>query len=391
MDSVYAMPSDTLLVLSQNECWTAALRAEAASLGLAVTMAASVPEAIALLAGNPQQFSHVLLDAAMTTASLPVLLQLVAEAASDTPKLILRAPQDLSPSLQQQLRGITVAGREAGWLTDALAAQRRPRPPRMTAEEIRPILAASGLQLRYQPIVRLADRKPMGIEALARLEHPTCGTLPPSEFVPQMEAAGDGWALTLLVIAEALADWGDLRLDELDLNLSLNVPLDVLLAPALPDVLAARCQAAGVPPRRLMLEMTESQIVVDPAALQAPMRALRAHGIGLAIDDIAPVTHDPAALLTLPFSMMKLDRHAVREAADSSATCSFIRRNIDDGHAAGMTLVAEGVEDAALWAHMRKLGADYGQGFHIARPLPAEAIPLWLRDWQMKSEALARD
>ena len=56
-----------------------------------------------------------------------------------------------------------------------------------------------------------------------------------------------------------------------------------------------------------------------------------------------------------------------------------------------MTLVAEGVEDAALWAHMRKLGADYGQGFHIARPLPAEAIPLWLRDWQMKSEALARD
>lgn len=382
------MPSDTLLVLSQNECWNTALRAEAALLGLAVTMAASVPEAIALLAGNAPPFSHVLLDATTATPGLPVLLQLVAEAASDTPKLILRAPHDLSPSLQQRLRGVTVAGHNAGWLTDALAAQRRPRPPRLTAEDIRPILAASGLQLRYQPIIRLADRKPMGIEALARLEHPTAGTLPPSDFVPQMEAAGDGWALTSLVIAEALADWGDQRLDELNLNLSLNVPLDVLLAPALPELLAARCQAAGVPPRRLMLEMTESQIVVDPAALLAPMRAIRALGVGLAIDDIAPVTHDPAGLLMLPFSMLKLDRHAVREAADSRATRNFIRRNVDDGHAAGMTIVAEGVEDAALWAHMQELGADFGQGFHIARPLPAGAILLWLRDWQTKSQAL---
>ena len=78
----------------------------------------------------------------------------------------------------------------------------------------------------------------------------------------------------------------------------------------------------------------------------------------------------------------------MREAADSRATRNFIRRNVDDGHAAGMTIVAEGVEDAALWAHMQELGADFGQGFHIARPLPAGAILLWLRDWQTKSQAL---
>ena len=65
--------------------------------------------------------------------------------------------------------------------------------------------------------------------------------------------------------------------------------------------------------------------------------------IGLAIDDIAPITHDPQALLALPFTMMKLDRHTVREAADCAPTRSFLRRNIDDGHAAGMTIVAEGI------------------------------------------------
>jgi len=379
------MLPDTLLVLSQNERWQAALRAEAAALQRAITTTASVPEAIALLAGNAPGFSHVLIDGTSAPPNLGLVLQLIAEAAPDTPRLIVLGPQAPGATLGPHIEPPIITGGATGWLGEALARPQQPRPARLTADQIRPALLTADLDLRYQAIVHLEDRRPIGIEALARLHHPDGFTLPPADFVPQVEAAGDGWLLTQQVLARALADWGDHRLEELDLTLSLNVPLDVLVAPSLPEWLSTACQAAGVTPGRLILELTETQIVVNPAALHAPMQSLRRLGIGLAIDDIAPVTHDPQALLTLPFTTMKLDRHIVREAADCAGTRAFISRNIRDGQAAGMTIVAEGIEDATLWGHMRALGADYGQGFYIARPLPAAAVPLWLRDWQAKS------
>ncbi len=339
MDTLSHMLPDTLLALSQNDHGKAALSADAAALGCIVTVTASVSEAIALLAGNTPAFSHLVLDSATVTPDVTILLQLIAEAAPETPRLILREPQNLSTALRPAV-GVNAA---TGWLGAALAAPPRPRPGRLTADQIRLGLPTHDLHVRYQPIVRLADRQVIGIEALARLRHPDGFTLPPADFVPQLEAAGDGWALTMQVMARALAEWGDHRLHDLGLTLSLNVPLDVLAAPALPTHLADACRSAGVSPSQLILELTETQIVVDPDALRVPMQRLRNLGIGLAIDDIAPITHDPQALLALPFTMMKLDRHTVREAADCAPTRSFIRRNIDDGHAAGMTIVAEGI------------------------------------------------
>ena len=116
------------------------------------------------------------------------------------------------------------------------------------------------------------------------------------------------------------------------------------------------------------------------------MMVLRGLGVRMAIDDIAPVTHDPAALLHLPFSAMKLDRAAVRDAADNADAAAFVRRSVATARAAGMALVAEGVEDAAIWAMTRAAGVDQAQGFRIARPLPMAAMPAWRQDWMARAE-----
>lgn len=358
-----------LLVLGRDDGWRDVVRREATALQAEVTAAEGPEQAVALLAGNNPRFSHFLLDPAAAGDALPVLLQLAAEATPDMPRLVLRETEAA-----------------VGWLAGALKLGARRKPAPLETAEVVGLLAAGQLGLRYQPIVRMADRRPVAVEGLARLAHPTRGTLAPAAFVPQLEAAGEGWALTEQVVARAFADWGDGRLEADGLSLSLNVPLDVLLLPELAGMLETACARYYVRPGRVVLELTETQIVVDPAALEAPMRVLRGLGVRMAIDDIAPVTHDPSALLYLPFSAMKLDRAAVRDAADNADAAAFVRQSVATARAAGMALVAEGVEDAAIWAMTRAAGVDQAQGFRIARPLPMAAMPAWRQDWMARRE-----
>lgn len=254
-------------------------------------------------------------------------------------------------------------------------------PAELTPDAVLSLLDADALRLRYQPIVRLADRAVIGFEALARLEHPTRGTLPPRDFVPQLETHGHGWILFTHVLTAALSEWAIVFQPDDNLTLSLNAPLDVLRDPLLPDLLRSGCQRIAVPAHRLVLELTETQAVPDVDVLRRPLTLLRRLGVALAVDDILPVTREPGGLLGLPFGTLKLDKRVVREAADSASARAFIRSSLAIGHTVGMQVVAEGVEDAAIWDRMAALGCDQAQGFFIARPLPAAAIGGWRAAW----------
>lgn len=254
-------------------------------------------------------------------------------------------------------------------------------PSELSPDDILPLLDAGALRLRYQPIVRLTDRGVVGFEALARLEHPTRGTLPPRDFVPQLESHGHGWTLFTHVLTTALDEWHSVFAADDRLTLSLNTPLDVLRDPLLPNLLRSGCARIAVPANLLVLELTETQAVPDADVLTRPLTALRRLGVALAVDDILPVTREPGGLLGLPFATLKLDKRVVREAADSASARAFITSSLNIGHAVGMQVVAEGVEDAAIWDRMAGLGCDRAQGFFIARPLPAAAIGLWRDVW----------
>jgi len=262
-------------------------------------------------------------------------------------------------------------------------------PPRrrnaMDLAELRAALAGTMIENRYQPIVRMADRRVIGLEALARLNHPQQGTLLPDWFVPQLEDAGLGAELTDLVSARAFADMADPWLADHAIRMSVNFPLDVLLEDAALQRLEAQRIACGIPAGRIVIELTESRPVEDFPLLRRSLDRLRSLGYGAAIDDAGPAVPRLAELLDLPFTSLKLDKELVKDVTLCAATWNSVAATIAQGKRHGLTVVAEGVESSAIWDQMRTLGVDEAQGFLVARPLPLAAVPNWSRTWGQAS------
>jgi len=257
-----------------------------------------------------------------------------------------------------------------------------PRAPPMLLTEIRAALASAMVETRYQPVVRLADRCVVGVEALARLNHPARGTVLPEDFVPQIEDAGLAGQLTDLVAASAFADMTDGALAPLGLSMSFNFPLDVLVRPSALVRLEQQRREVGIPVERVVIELTESQPVRDLAALRVAVEHLRRAGYQVVIDDVGPAMVELAPLLDLGFTGVKLDKAVVRQVGTAPGMESAVERFIGAAKARGLVVVAEGIETVALWHRLRGLGADQAQGFLVAHPLPAAAVPMWLKSWR---------
>ncbi len=377
-----------LLLLSGNPVWSCAVTEAARSMGIdRVLTTGSAQEAVVRLAGGFPPVSHLLIDPGAAGPLLPQLVDLTAgESPSGIAMVVLGDAGQLRSSRSAAAMRFgpehPLAG--YGWLQRVLAAdfaRSAAAQERLSLPELRDALNGARIQTRYQPIVRMSDGQPIGLEVLARLEHPTRGILQPDLFVPQIEEAGLAWPLTEAVVRRAFEDWGGGRLATFGLTLALNFPLDVLLIPEALTWLEARRQEVGIPAESLMIELTESRPVSEIGRLRHAIATLRNLGYGLAIDDVGPEIRDHKLLLDLQFTALKLDKDLVRESPDSSSATVFLDQTIAAARAASLIIVAEGVEDADIWARMRALGVDQAQGFLVARPLPAAAVPLWHRDW----------
>lgn len=250
---------------------------------------------------------------------------------------------------------------------------------RLSPSRLRAVLESAALETRYQPIVRLADGVVTGLEALARLAFRGWEVLPPDEFVPYVEDAGLVAEFTDRVALRALGDMAAFGPDAADMTLLINYPLDVLLVPEALERLVRRSADAGIPPSRLMIELTERHTVTDMAALAAAMERVRAAGSRLALDDVVPDLPGLEALIALPFAALKIDRTVVHGARRKGAARDFIRRLGEHARAHGQRLIAEGIEDRAGWELARELGFDAAQGFLISRPMEAADVTGWLR------------
>jgi EAL domain-containing protein (putative c-di-GMP-specific phosphodiesterase class I) len=237
------------------------------------------------------------------------------------------------------------------------------------------------IETRYQPIVRIADRKPVAVEVLARMNHPVRGTLRPDRFVPQMENAGLAPALTKAVTFRAFTDMAAPALASCGLEIALNFPLDVLLVPQAMTLLDAQRLDVGIEAAQVIIELTESRPVEDVVQLGRAIERLRRAGYGVVIDDVQPEVPRLGALMELPFTGVKLDKDLVQVLADDAGLHDFTRQTVDVAKSRGLSVTAEGVEDAAAWRLLTALGVDMAQGFLIARPMLAVAIPVWLRRW----------
>jgi diguanylate cyclase (GGDEF)-like protein len=251
--------------------------------------------------------------------------------------------------------------------------------------ELREAIEQDTLALHYQPKVCFKSGKTIGVEALIRWRHPERGPIPPDRFIPLAERAGLIHPVTLWVLGAALRQarrWLEIGLD---MGVAINVSARDLQDEAFPDDVARACQEIGVPPENVNLELTERDLMLDPAKAEVGIQRLSATGVGLAIDDFGTGYSGLSYLHKLPVKEIKIDKSFVVGMLDDPRSAAIARSIIDLGRNLRLAVVAEGIEDQKTWDALVDLGCDVGQGYFICRPLPAEELNPWLLEspWGM--------
>ena len=240
-------------------------------------------------------------------------------------------------------------------------ALRRELPGAIAAGEVVPY---------FQPLVRMDDTSVVGFEVLARWEHPVLGVLPPMEFLPLVEETGQSAAMfaSLLVCAcQAALDW------PAHIKLSVNISPIELQDETLPNTVGDILASTGFRGDRLEVEITENALVHDAKTARQVLDRLRLQGLSVALDDFGTGYSSLYHLRALPFDKVKIDKVFMRGLVSDPEASRYVAAIIDFGHALGLDLTAEGIEDTATRDCLRELGCTFGQGYLFGKPMPAEA------------------
>jgi diguanylate cyclase (GGDEF)-like protein/PAS domain S-box-containing protein len=241
------------------------------------------------------------------------------------------------------------------------------------------------LVVHYQPTVDLVSGRVVGVEALARWNHPRRGLLPPCEFIGLAEDTGLVVPLGTEILASAcrqLAEWCSAGSPARrgDVGLSVNLAARQLLWPELPAVVEEVLAGSGLEPSRLCLEITESVLLADGDASTRALRQLKRTGVNIAVDDFGTGFSSLTYLKQFPVDVLKIDRSFVAGLGRNRQDRAIVASIVDLAHALGLTTVADGVEAADQELELRRLGCEHGQGFLWSRPLPAEEAGIWISD-----------
>jgi diguanylate cyclase (GGDEF)-like protein len=244
--------------------------------------------------------------------------------------------------------------------------------------DLRRAIEDGDLRLVYQPMVSFAERRAHAFEALARWTHPQRGEIPPDRFISLAEQHGLIEPLGSWVLREAvdqLRRWRDSGLPMGDMEMSINVSRVQLSRPGLAEEIFEVLAERAIPPRQLVIEVTESAVMDDPDIANATLDALAAAGVRIALDDFGVGQSSLACLRDLPLDALKLDRGFITGLASSRESAAIVRAVCDMAQTLSFSVVAEGVETEAQGQVVEALGCDVGQGFLYARPVPPQEIP----------------
>ena len=252
-------------------------------------------------------------------------------------------------------------------------------PERLTLlGELRRAIAAGDLQVYYQPKVDLKSGWVEGFEALVRWDHPVRGFMYPGDFVPAAERGGLSEPLSLWMLQKSIEQWKDWNTKGWDFTVSVNLSAKELLVSNLPVLIGEMLQKQGMPPQRLVLEITERAMMEDPARARETMLSVSRLGVRLSIDDFGVGYSSLVYLRNSPVNEIKIDRSFVSQMADSNDDMTIVRSTISLGQTLGLKVVAEGVENERDFELLKQLCCDSVQGHYICEARPAPDIESWL-------------
>jgi len=249
-------------------------------------------------------------------------------------------------------------------------------------EELEAAIAGKQFVNYYQPRVELATGRVIGVETLARWEHPVDGLVAPNLFIPNLEFYGLIDDLTRIVLSSALAQTKTWRALGWNLQISINMSEESLSAIRFADFVIEELGKVDIPGSALLLEVPESCLQQDQRGLLDILARLRLRQIAFSIHDFGISDTSMEDLEAVPVDELKIDRSVVRSARNDASARARVLSSLGIAKQLGVTTAAEGVETRDDWDFLAASGCDVAQGYFIARPMPAAALPAWAADWE---------
>ena len=255
--------------------------------------------------------------------------------------------------------------------------------PELTALAVEKLELQSGLRqaldrdellLHYQPLVSISTGRMVGLEALVRWQHPVKGFLPPVTFIPVAEESGLILPLGDWVLRAATSQLKVWHATGLDLRISVNFSAKQFRERSLVHTVENALSNAGLEPKHLEVEITESIAMEGAEIVVANLNLLRSMGVGIAIDDFGTGYSSMSYLKSFPITSLKIDRSFVTDLAANAADAGIVRAIVEMAHGSKLGVIAEGVETRDQFQLLQKYGCDEMQGYWVSRPLPIDGV-----------------
>ena len=248
----------------------------------------------------------------------------------------------------------------------------------LSIRDLSKALSNKEFRLVYQPQIDLSNEAIIGFEALARWEHPLRGDIPPTMFIPVLEANE--------IMNDFTSQVFDLALDDMNrwnhganFRVAMNVSAANFRSPGLDEILLAKCINKGIDLKRITIEITESVAMTETAHVSACLQRLHEYGARVSIDDFGTGHSSLVTLHQLPFSELKIDQSFVADCVTNRQSGVLVPAMVELAHNMDMKVVAEGVESQEMMRALRGWGCDIAQGFFISQPIPSQDVIPWLQ------------
>lgn len=293
-------------------------------------------------------------------------------------------PVELNRGAAESLRAALVAAQDSRHSPTGMAFYDHKsdtahlRAFRLLADLPRAIASANELALHYQPRIDLQTGRCHGAEALLRWTHPELGPISPAEFIPLAEQTALITPLTDWVMHNAMQQNRQFLDAGHPLRVSINASPVNLSEEGFDDTLLQRCTALGLEPQHIELEFTEGMLATNSTRAIAQLGNLRRAGVDVALDDFGSGYSNLSYIAHIPADVLKIDQSFVRPLKQAGDDDFLLRHIISIAQGLGFRVCAEGIETDHAFGRLRELGCEEGQGYFMARPMPADRLLDWL-------------